>query len=181
MPSNSKGELQTAANNHVAAETISIPWSRISQLGLNQILITPAVTFVSTQWYNVLLPEGLVKDRAGNMNAQVGAGVYCFRTVDTTPPFITVYEPGLGAKGVSMDPTTSFMRLTFNEDVQIGTSLIILSSTGAADIVITTLNMEINGNDKKTIKVTVPWVQMAEKTLYQASHAANTAAESCAL
>ena len=134
------------------------------------IILDPGTPLVSTQWYAVAFPPAIVMDAEGNNNEALSAGSVCFRVIDTTPPYITAYVPELGATGVSMDPATSFMRLTFNEPVDMGTSTIVLTpqSGSGMDVGVLPLEMQVEGSDGRTLRVELPWGAMDEATTYQA-------------
>ena len=176
VPSTSKGIMQDLSNNNEIAVTISVPSPGSSPIRVTKAgptLITVAIdasdgTLVSTQWYDVILPQGLVTDASGNPLAKINTGKMCFRMADSTPPFIIGYQPELGATGVSMDPATSYMRLTFNEDVDLGTSSIVLSDTDGSSFIIPQVNITLE-NSRNTIVIVLPWEAMSQKMTYQAS------------
>ena len=95
-------------NNGGTPHTVVVDWpgsnpTRVTQTALDTITIQPNPSdgeLISTQWYDVRLPQGMVTDLAGNPMATV-TGTFCFRVADTTPPFIVDYVPGLGAVGVA--------------------------------------------------------------------------------
>ena len=126
IPSKSKGVLQTVANNGEDAVAITIPTPGVAPVRVelksgvtDTILITIDASdgaLVDSQWYDVILPAGLVQDTVGNENIEVASGTFCFRMADATPPFIISYSPELNEVGVGVAGSV-FMRLGFNEPI----------------------------------------------------------------
>ena len=91
-PETTLGVMQSLENNHRTPTTIDFvagaPPLRLSNSSYNTIRISldgVRDQLVSTQVYEVLLPEGLVYDHAGNPSAQVASSVFCFQMEVITP------------------------------------------------------------------------------------------------
>ena len=177
VPSQTQGIAQGFTNNHHEPAELSVASPglvpvRVWQDSSSVIAIRPDQVdglLVSSQWYDVIIPEGWVTDNAGLTNAGIITGTFCFQVKDTTPPFIADYEPGLGVGGVARDPTSSFIRLTFNEPVQntIGSSLVITAITGTPNTFTILPADMVMESDNKTLRASVPWDRTALATSYQ--------------
>ena len=125
----------------------------------------PAFTAHAT--HQRILPS-LLHVHIGNPSLGIGSGTFSFQVEDTTPPFITDYIPALGASGVSMDPATSFMRLTFNEPVAAASKSHVQlhhAATNALAATIAPADMAMEG-DGKTLRLIVPWGSLQQSTEY---------------
>lgn len=173
-PTLTPGTLQTSENNPDPALTVSGPpvvtvpmASVIMTTGrTDSITIITGTTLVSTQWYDLVIPAGAVKDTNGNPMAGIDENQICFGVEDTTPPYITLYQPTLGEVNVPMD-ASSVMRLQFNEPVteQALTSKLIVMEGINQRAVITSDNYLVESNGR-TVQVTMPWGVLAQKSTY---------------
>ncbi len=93
----------------------------------SSLTISPATNLATDSRYFVVIPQGAIRDLAGN--AYVGSSSYDFATTDTLAPTLSSMNPVDGATNVS--PASNIV-LQFNEAIKPGSGLIELRSGSAA-------------------------------------------------
>lgn len=117
--------LKDASNNVIATYDAATS-SNISISG-SVLTINPTDDLSSTTQYFVTFAAGSIKDLAGNSYA--GTATYDFTTGDAGVPFVETFSPDDGDGSVA---TTANIIVTFNENVQFGSSGTIQLRRGGA-------------------------------------------------
>ena len=107
------------ASDNVAVETIPVTDARVTIAG-TQATINPTMTFAETTGYYATVDGGAFKDLAGNAYGGIsGTSTWNFTTGDFTAPTATTLSPANNATGVARRAN---LIITFNENIQKGTS-----------------------------------------------------------
>ena len=111
--------------------------------------------FSANEAVTVTVPAGYVKGTNGIVTTSEVS--WMFYTKDTDDPYVTVYSPLQGASGVAID---SKLKLTFSEDIVLGTGQILIKDA-ASDVTVQSLteaNAEVVDDNALEITPTADFV-----------------------
>jgi Ca2+-binding RTX toxin-like protein len=141
--------IKKLSDNSVV-ETIAVTAANVTANG-SQVTIDPAANLAAGTDYYVEIPNGAIKDIAGNNYAGItGNSTWNFKTVapaDTTPPTASSFSPADNATGVGVGAN---LVINFSEAIQKGTGNLVLKKLSDNSVVetiaVTAANVTANGS-----------------------------------
>ena len=141
--------IKKLSDNSVV-ETIAVTADNVTVSG-SQVTIDPAANLAAGTDYYVEIPNGAIKDIAGNNYAGItGNSTWNFKTValvDTTPPTVRGFSPAENATGVGVGAN---LAISFSEAIKKGTGNLVIKKLSDNSVVetipVTAGNVTVSGS-----------------------------------